>query len=264
MKKTELQAFEKPELFKLSVRIVKKAVFLSLFAAFVFCRTIAFGQDTQDTSYEEMYTYGVNFNSQDGIIGGVSFRYAKAINKSTFHNFSLEIVDVKHQQEQRSTSPITGEFYVPGKTNYLYAIRPQYGREWIMLKKGHEKGAQLSLIAAAGPSIGIVAPYMIQYTDNTGTIIRTTQYDPNKNISFGAILGTGSLSESLSAAQFQFGGCIKTSMVLEFGVLKNNFLGMELGGMVDFYPNKINMMAYSPNKAVFTSLFVTFFGGFGK
>ena len=243
-----------------------KSFFVQLFAflqLFFLVPDFAHAQET-DFTYNQMYTYGVNFNSQDGIIGGLSFRYAKTISQRVLHNFSVEITDVKHRQEQRTTSPITGEFYVPGKKNYLYVIRPQYGREWIMLKKGHEKGAQLSLIAAAGPSLGIVAPYMIQYTDNTGTIIRTTQYDPSKNISFGAILGTGSLSESLSAAQFQIGGCIKTSMVLEFGVLKNNFLGMEIGGMLDAYPQKIDMMAFSGNKSVFPSLFVTFFGGFGK
>jgi hypothetical protein len=240
---------------------VKKIFFLGFF--FIFQQAL-FAQDSQDYRYKQMYAYGINFNSQDGIIGGVSFRYAKAINERMFHNFSLEFVDIKHRQEQRTTSPITGEFFVPGKTNYLYAIRPQYGREFLMLKKGHERGAQMSLIAAFGPALGIVAPYMVQYTDNTGTIIRTTQYDPRKNISFGAILGTGSFSESLSSAQFQFGGCLKASMVLEFGVLKNNFLGMEIGGMLDVFSQKINMMAYSENKAIYTSVFVTFFGGFGK
>lgn len=238
--------------------------FFILFLIVFFTSFSSFSQsNTDDFDYETQFVYGINLNTQSGLIGGFAFRYSKAINETMYHSFSLELADVRHPKEQRRPSRLTGEFFVPGKRNFLYVLRPQYGREWILFKKAEERGIQVNAIGAIGPTIGIVAPYIIDY-QFTNEIVRTEQYDPAVHTSFEAVLGTGSFSERLSGAKIQLGGSLKTSIALEFSAFKGSQVGFEAGMMVDGYSKKVEIMGLAQNKQIFTSAFFTLFYGISK
>ena len=152
--------------------------FFIVFLTAFFIHFSSFSQsNTDDYSYETQFVYGVNLNTQSGLIGGFAFRYSKAINETVYHSFSLELTDVRHPKEQRRASRLTGEFFTPGKRNSLYVLRPQYGREWVLFRKAEERGIQVNAIGAIGLTIGVVAPYIIDYRF-TNEIVRTEQYDP--------------------------------------------------------------------------------------
>ena len=238
--------------------------FSILFIAIFFVSFSAFSQSSADDfSYETQFVYGINLNTQAGLIGGFAFRYSKAINETMYHSFSLEIADVRHPKEQRRASRLTGEFFTPGKRNFLYVLRPQYGREWILFRKAEERGIQVNAIGAVGPTIGIVAPYIINY-QYTNEIIRTEQYDPNVHTSFEAVLGTGSFAKRIAEAKIQLGASLKTSLSLEFSAFKGSQVGFEAGMMIDAYSKQIEIMGLAQNKQVFTSAFFTLFYGISK
>ncbi|AFM02992.1 hypothetical protein Fleli_0517 [Bernardetia litoralis DSM 6794] len=235
--------------------------FLTAFFAIIFS---SFSQsDTDDFDYKTQFVYGINLNTQAGLIGGFAFRYSKAINETMYHSFSLELVDVRHPKEQRRASRLTGEFFTPGKRNFLYVLRPQYGREWILFKKAEERGIQVNAIGAVGPTIGIVAPYIIDY-QLTNEIVLTEQYDPNVHTSFEAVLGTSSFAQRLTDAKIQLGASLKTSLSLEFSAFKGSQVGFEAGMMVDAYSKEIEIMGLAQNRKVFTSAFFTLFYGISK
>jgi hypothetical protein len=217
----------------------------------------------EDYLYKKEFTYGINFNTNGGLIGGGNFKFAKVINERMYHSFSLEFVHVKDQKEERVTSFISGNNFVPGKQNYLYIIRPQYGREMVLFKKAKKQGVQVNWINAVGPTIGLQAPYLIdyRYPDN---IIKTEAYDPAIHNSFDAIVGTGSFFESIGKSKIKPGASIKSSLSFEFGTFNSSVTGFEAGFMLDTFFSDIQIMYLTPAKRVYTSAFVTLFYGFRK
>ena len=238
------------------------------FLIFSISCTTAFGQfyneeEDDDLLYRREFVYGLNFNTNGGLLGGIMFKHARVINKFMFHSFSLEIVNVKHPKESRIQNISTGSSYVPGKRNYLYMVRPQYGREFVLFQKAKEQGVQVNWITAIGPGIGVVSPYLIDYNyDND--LIRTEQYDPNTHRNFDKILGTGRITESIAKSKIKLGGSFKTSLSFEFGTFKNNVTGFEAGFMMDAFTDQIEIMATSENRSIYTSAFLTFFYGTRK
>jgi hypothetical protein len=240
----------------------KIKIYFLLLCCFGLTSTL-FGQsgNTTNRTYQKTYAYGINLNTQQGLLGGVNFRYSKKITDKMYHSFSVEFVDIKDKKELRVINA-AGGFYVPGKQNFLYAIRPQYGRELVLFHKAREKGVQVNLIGAIGPTLGIVSPYMIQYFDGSNTTV--VAYDPTVHTSFGSIQGTGSLGESLSRARLHAGASFKSSLVFEYSSLRGSLIGMEIGFMADMFDKKITIMAFTEKKAFYSSAFLTLFYGIGK
>lgn len=217
-----------------------------------------------DVLYHKEYVYGLNFNTNAGLLGGVSFKHARVITKQMYHSFSIEMVNVKHPKENRVQNYSTGGSYIEGKQNYLFVVRPQYGREILLFQKAKEQGIQVNWISAIGPTLGIVAPYLIEFKDRNG-LVRTEQYNPDIHAGQSDnILGTGRFTEALSQAKIEPGISFKSSLSFEFGTFKTNVTGFEAGFMLDAFANEIVIIPRADNRQVYTSAFLTFFYGFRK
>ena len=118
---------------------------------------------TKDSyDYNSEFTWGINKNTSGGLIGGFVFKKSRKLNEHVLETFGIEIMNVKHPQEVRRNAESTGNPFIFGKTNYLYALRLQYGRDFILFKKAPQQGVEIKLVTAVGPSIGIVAPYYVE------------------------------------------------------------------------------------------------------
>lgn len=224
--------------------------------------TLVFSQQIEADIYDTEIIWGVNKNTSGGLIGGFIARKSIRTSDRWFTTYGLELVNVKHQQETRRNS-ITGNFFIYGKSNYLYAIRGQYGRELILFKKAPTSGVEIKAIGAIGPSIGILAPYYIEYTTSRSSIVSNTeQYDPfNEDHSIDQILGTGRLFEGLFQSNVRIGANLKLGMSFELGTIKSNVTGFEIGGLLDAYAGKVTLMPTAENRSFFPTAFITLFYG---
>ena len=123
-----------------------KISYLSIFMVFLASGLFAQTQDSYD--YQSEFTWGINKNTSGGLIGGIVFKKARKLNERVLETFGLELMNVKHPQEVRRNSVQTGNFYIFGKSNYLYAIRlqlefPAAGYTRSCLRS--ERGARLAL-----------------------------------------------------------------------------------------------------------------------
>jgi hypothetical protein len=221
---------------------------------------------TQDSyEYDKEFTWGINKNSAGGLIGGFTFKQARRIRPNQFETFGLEIMNVKNPAEVRVSSG-SGSFFIFGKTNYLYAFRFQYGRDFVLFTKAPQQGVEIKAVFAAGPSVGVVAPYYIERT--VGNSVFNTiheQYDPNnREHTPDKILGTGYLFEGLGKSKLEFGGNIKFGLNFELGVVKSQVTGFEVGVLLDAYFNEIILMPTATNRAVFPTAYFTLFYGSRK
>lgn len=94
---------------------------------FFFISHLAFSQrdDIGNYEYDKEFLFGLNKNTNGGLIGGVAFKLGTRIDDSQFSFLGLELSNVKNQKETRYTT-VLGNSYIFGKSNYLYAIRPHY------------------------------------------------------------------------------------------------------------------------------------------
>lgn len=236
-------------------------IFLFIFLTAGFFSVDAQTQDSYE--YNSEFTWGINKNSSGGLIGGLTFKKGRKRSDRVLETFGLEIMNVKHPQEVRRNSSFTGNSFIYGKNNYLYALRFQYGRDLILFTKAPHQGVEIKAVFAAGPSLGIVAPYYIEReVDNSSLSTVHEQYNPNNpNHNFNNILGTGNLFEGIGESKIQLGGNLKAALNFELGFLKSQVTGFEIGMLVDAYFNEVILMPTAENKSVFPTVFFTLFYG---
>lgn len=217
-------------------------------------------EDIGNYEYDKEYMFGINKNTNGGLIGGFVFKAGTRIDDTQFSFWAVEFSNVKNPKEIRY-STVLGNSYIFGKSNYLYAIRPQYGREIILFKKAPNQGVQVSALAAVGPSFGLIAPYYIEYALNRVETVRE-QYDPEIHQSRFNILGTGRLFEGIGQSEFAIGANLKAALSFEFGVFRSNATGLELGYMLEGFTKEIPLIPTTENRQLFQSVYFTFFYGF--
>ncbi|MBS1950502.1 MAG: hypothetical protein OJF59_000689 [Cytophagales bacterium] len=222
-------------------------------------------QTNDSYDYTSEFNWGINKNSYGGLIGGFTLKKARRLNDKIFETFGLELMNVKNPHEVRMSAYNSGSFFIWGKTNYLYAIRLQYGRDRILFKKGPQQGVEVKAVFAVGPTIGVVTPYYVQ-VDPTGQGIYTYN-TPYNGQPYTYIQGTGNLFEGIGQSKIQMGGNFKVALNFELGVVKSQVTGFEAGFLLDAYFKKVPLMGFGPgttpveNYSLYPTVFLTIFYG---
>lgn len=229
----------------------------------VFCIS-GFGQTQDSYDYQSEFTWGINKNTSGGLIGGFVFKKARKLNDRVLETYGLEIMNVKHPQEVKRNSVITGNFFIFGKSNYIYSFRFQYGRDVILYKKAPFQGVEIKAVFAAGPTLALVAPYYVEYSPDGGSGFVTFRDQYNLGISTGQIWGTGRLFEGIGESDLVLGGNLKAALNFELGSIKSAVTGFEAGFLLDAYTKEIEVIPTAKKYSVYPTLFITLFYGTRK
>lgn len=225
------------------------------------------GSDTDEERYNSVTTYGITSNTNSGIIGGFVFRQSKALpnlfkGRRQFRYMSIEVVNVKHPKELQSQTAYTGGRFVYGKQNYLFVVRPQYGREVSLFTRTSDEGIAVNGIVAIGPSLGIIKPYFIQFQSRPGQQVQSVPFDPNTNgLQQESILGAGGFFQGFEKSKLAAGLNAKAAVSFELSAFHNSLTGLEVGFLIEAFTKKIPIMAYADNRNVFTSGYISLFFG---
>lgn len=221
-----------------------------------------FGQTQDSYDYQSEFTWGINKNTSGGLIGGFFLKKARKRSDRVLETYGLEIMNVKHPQEVRRNSLITGNFFIFGKNNYLYTFRFQYGRDIILYKKAPFQGVEIKAVFAGGPSLALIAPYYVEYSPDGGFVTVREQY--NEGISPDQIWGTGHLFEGLGESGVAIGANLKAALNFELGSIKSSVTGFEAGFLLDAYAKEIELMPSAKKYAAYPTLFISLFFGSRK
>ncbi|WP_227006402.1 hypothetical protein [Rufibacter latericius] len=229
----------------------------------------------EEEGYSREFTYGLNFNSNGGLLGGAMIKQVYHLGDKWYHFWALEGVEVKHPKEVRLQNLQNGASFVKGKSNYLFVLRPQYGREYTFFRKAAESGVQVNGVVAAGPSLGIMAPYFIEYDRSNyvldprsqtyilvgPVIINTEQYDPNIHTNEGLIVGAPGVFKGLSEPSFRVGANAKAGVSFEYGRYMESVTGIEVGMLLEAFAGDMTMIPDAPSRNVFMSVYLTLYYG---
>jgi hypothetical protein len=215
----------------------------------------------------KMFAYGVTTNTNSGLLGGVVVRHSSLVGNFKGHPMhryiALEAVNIKHPKEKSEATSIANRF-IFGKTNYLFSLRPEYGREVVYFKKNGEDGIGISLIVAGGPSIGIQKPYYIKY-DRTGRgQIEIVQYDPNIHKELNRIQGSaGILTNFFQGMSFNPGAHVKLAANIDMNTFGNSLTGFEIGITSEIFSKTPEIMSaqLTKNSQFYTSGYLTIYFG---
>lgn len=211
-----------------------------------------------ELDYATEITWGLDKNTNGGLIGGVIFKVSRQQTENRFVMYGLEMMNVRHPKEQRYLSQSSGTSFTWGKENFLYSIRGIYGREHLFFKKAPKQGVQISLLYGAGPTLGIIAPYYILYS---GSYVRFNHEIHNN---FSAVQGSGKLFQGLGDSKLTAGVNAKAGLTFEFGTFKNNVAGVEIGVAFEAFPKEIIIIPTQDNRAIFTSVYFNLYWGTRK
>ncbi|MGB3585335.1 MAG: hypothetical protein WBA23_02290 [Tunicatimonas sp.] len=241
---------------KITKNLFSFILLISLFGLF----QVAKAQERGAYDYSREYIWGISKNTNSGLIAGIAGKFSRVINDNQFQSFGLEIVNVKHPKELRRTSRVSGNTFLLGKTNYLFSVRPQYGREWVVFKKAPQQGVQVNAILAGGPTFGVLMPYYIQYAESSNRVI-TVAYDPERYPEPSRIVGSGPFLRGIGESQIKIGANIKASLAFEFGTFKNDVTGFEAGFQLEAFTERIELVPLANNRQIFPSAFIMLFYG---
>ena len=167
--------------------------------------------DGEDDNYPSVTTFGLTTNTNSGIIGGFSFRQSRLLSSTLFgmpqyRYLSVEIVNVKHPKEIQSSLNNIGSRYIDGKENYLFVLRPQYGREVKLFQRNSDEGIAVSGILAAGPSVGIIKPYYLEVSyGNTSRTVPASQVNGFATAMGETVTGAGGFFQGLGESKLTLG-----------------------------------------------------------
>lgn len=241
-----------------------KSVALSLFfTSFMFS---AFAQNEDDESEEtdtKTLAFGATTSNYTGLIGGFIARSSTPIGqrngKTVYQYIAIELQNIKSPKEYAEYNGF-GPKFIFGKRNYLFTLRPQYGREFTLFSKSQNSGIGLGLITAVGPSIGFLKPYYVKY-ENMSSFV---QYDPN--ISENIIGVGGWFKNGFRGIKINPGLNAKVAANIDMNTFGDSVTGLEIGSAFEFFFKEPEIMAsaFSDNPQTFVSVYLTLYFGSKK
>ncbi|MBC7572474.1 MAG: hypothetical protein H7319_22495 [Spirosoma sp.] len=233
--------------------------------------------EDQGDNYQTITTFGITTNTNSGILGGVSFRQSRRLPGEFFgmpqyRYLSVEVVNVKHPKEL-AASLTAGSRYIQGKENYLFVIRPQYGREVKLFQRDEDDGISVSGILAAGPSLGIIKPYYLDVAfGNSSRSVPASQVNGTSTATGEIVTGAGSIFQGFGQSKLSVGLNLKAALSFELSAFRTNTTGIEIGFLTEIFPQRIIIIPNTNpganradgNRNFFTSGYLTLFFGSKK
>lgn len=243
---------------------------------------ISYAQSTNDAdedNHSTVTTFGITTNTNAGLLGGFVFRQSKRLDgelfgKTQYRYLSVELVNVRHPREISSGNN-TGNSITAGKENYLFVLRPQYGREIALFRRNADEGISVNAILAAGPSLGVIKPYYVEVS--SGRTTRQVPYSQVANPTPGSqpefIVGSGNFFQGLGESSLTVGVHAKAAVSFELSAFRSNTTGVEIGFLAELFPKKIVIVPNTNtaigdrtvgNRNFFSSGYITLFFGSKK
>lgn len=239
----------------------------------------AYAQDAspnETPSYRKEFTYGVNFNTRAGLIGGVNVRSTRVLTDKWSRFWSIEGVEVKHPKEQRVGNQFTGGTYVLNKANYMFALRPSFGAQRLVFRKAPESGVQVNALLGAGPSVALMLPYQIyyDYTERGANgrpsgveDIRAEQFDPAKHADPQYLVDKAPIFSGASDVKPYAGAHLRGALSFEYGRYRDAVAGVETGFLFEYFPGRPTILRAAGisdealNETFFPSVYLTIYLG---
>lgn len=202
---------------------------------------------------------------------GWGFTFTKGYYK-TAHSalqWSIDLVSMKHPKEIKSYNPYfdNAKPYSYGKENFLYMLRPMFGKRNIVTDKFRKNGVEFGYTYAIGASLGIAKPVYLEIgkPEFPYEYIVIENYEPGEHF-IEDIIGRASWTRGFDEMKLYPGVHTKFGLFVEYSPEQTGIKGIEAGVSLDAFPEDIPIMAtiekgVPENKKLFLNFYINLFIG---
>jgi hypothetical protein len=259
----------KPE-FGLSLFKMKRAfLFLTTLYTLIWGRT-SFAQTNPNEYVEEKpvlmkneATGGLNFHT-----GGWGIQFRRSLNRTVKKKqmFEADFVGMKHPKEVKSVNQAfdRARSFVYGKENGLSILRAGTGQQRVIYSKSERTGVEVRFLYSGGLSLGILKPVYLNILKPTGNFgefeLVVEKYDPEVHY-IDDIYGRAPFTEGFGEIGFRPGAYARIGFNFEYAPIFDDVKALEVGAIIDAYPQEIPIMALTENNRFFLSFYITIMYG---
>ena len=191
---------------------------------------------------------------------GFNFHYAKQKNYRYKHLYGIDIGNIRHEKETKSYTSVfeDAKSYYYGKMNSVIAFRPFYGGKRILFEQTRAQGIEINFIWSIGVSLALLKPVHLkikQFNENLSKFETIEErYDPAIHHPEN-IFGRSSWFKGVGDMKLSPGLFMKYGFFFDLSAKKATIWGVEIGAMLDMYPQRLEIMHQANNHFIFPSLY---------
>lgn len=206
-------------------------------------------------------------------------RSGKLVSFDRMKYWAISLGNIRHPRERKVNPerplPMSNRIsrsYTFAKQHQLYALRFTFGNRKYLSEKARQKGVAVGYSYEAGPSLGILKPYYVEYQIGDGlqnlVDIRYEGAENDRFLDQDRIFGASTWSTGLDEISLRPGIHAKAAAHFGFGAYDETAKYLEAGLMADFFLGNTDLLVESEltpgvtNPPVFLALFIKV--GFGK
>lgn len=213
-------------------------------------------------SYEN--TLHLSLNTQ-GLGAGYRSGKIRSIYNTTYWDFEVSYLRSLKQQKLTSGYLFNYSSFVYGKLNDMLVLRGGYCSEHRIFGKPRWGGVEPRWMYGFGGSLGLLKPYyyvVVIASNESGTYEEVLDYRTFDDASnWIDIIGKAPFKYGLNEIKIRPGIYVKGGLDLEIGPSKTRAQSLEVGGMVEYFPQGVTLMADNPTSYVFGTLFIAYHWG---
>lgn len=228
----------------------------------------AFSQDKEIEGYDSITDRVLLKKELSGGITihvlGMGLNFRKGINKTFFNSriFEIEVVSMKHPKQVRTINDYyyNAKSYVYGKLNHVYILRAGYGAKKLLNRKPYWGGVELRALYMGGISLAFAKPVyliIIDATDPNSLFLKEERYNPDNPLhTRNYIYGRAPFTDGFGELKVYPGVYAKAGLNFEFGTLNSKIRALEAGGVFEYFPVAIPIMAQNPAQHFFLTFYI--------
>lgn len=219
-----------------------------------------FYEDGTGIIYSKETSVDLKILQTNGWALGMNFGTLRTFYKTRFYN--VEFGEIKNPREYRqsfdyfqgNTFSDVSRPFIFGKQNKFFVLRAGIGEKLLLSEKARRKGLAVGVSYEAGPSLGILKPYYLEFlvrVPDSGRVIKLSEKYTVENesrfLDITSIYGGAGFSKGLSEISVVPGGHLKGALHFDWGAFDAVVKALEAGFVVDFYFKTVPIMVDSPN-----------------
>lgn len=210
----------------------------------------------ESTLHATIHSQGLGVGYKHGIIRG--------IHKTTYWDF--EVSYLRSQKQIRLMNYFSPASFVYGKLNDVLTLRAGYEVERRIYGKPYWGGVELRWLYEAGASLALLKPYyysvVIAKPTSAGIYEEVIDYQTFDNKDqWINIIGQAPFKQGLNEIKLRPGVYAKGGMAFEIGTSRLRAQTIEVGAMVEYYPQGIPLMAENPTSYLIPTLYLSYSWG---
>lgn len=198
---------------------------------------------------------------------GLHFRRGRNLSFKRSFQWEVDVVSLKSPKQIKTINPYfnNAKSYVYGKLNHVYIVRAGLGVKQLLNRKPYWGGIELRFIYYGGFSLALAKPvylYILNYSAEFDDYTIDIERYNSKIHGLDNIYGRAPFTSGIENTSLHPGLYAKLGLNFEFGEYNSAIKAVELGGVIDFYPFPVTIMAENPVQSVFVTFYLSF--SFGK